>query len=297
MTTHVRGTGTGAVLLYYKLGAQVRETIRHLLAQEQSITCLVLVDNCSNDGVLSTVSQDLSDDPSVDVDIKLLTMENNLGYSSGMNAGFAALRKWHPDLLFTLFITHEVVLETDCLRQLLTCITSEQVGAVGPVLTRLNDGSVWSAGGTIDGRGNVRHRTNASDGELLWLDGACILADNNSMAAIGGFDDAYFLYWEDVDFADRMRKHAGIRCVQSAHAAQETGTAPIYYKVRGQIRFWLDRKRPVLVLLTVLKSIALIAARDLPRRDSARARNRFDGIADGLKRSTGGGQSMLRELS
>ncbi|BDZ47753.1 glycosyltransferase [Naasia aerilata] len=47
-----------AVVLYYRHGPAVAETLRHLLAQTLPPTEVVVVDNCSSDGVLDALASE-----------------------------------------------------------------------------------------------------------------------------------------------------------------------------------------------------------------------------------------------
>jgi GT2 family glycosyltransferase len=42
-------------------------------------------------------------------------------------------------------------------------------------------------------------------GNVDWVSGACMLARRAALAEIDGFDERYFLYWEDADLCRRMR--------------------------------------------------------------------------------------------
>jgi GT2 family glycosyltransferase len=57
-----------------------------------------------------------------------------------------------------------------------------------------------------------------------WLSGACMLARVSALTSVGGFDERYFLYWEDADLCRRLRA-AGheVRYVPSATAVHRVG--------------------------------------------------------------------------
>jgi GT2 family glycosyltransferase len=57
-----------------------------------------------------------------------------------------------------------------------------------------------------------------------WLSGACVLARREAIVAEGGFDERYFLYWEDADLCRRLRTRGyQIRYVPAATAVHRVG--------------------------------------------------------------------------
>jgi GT2 family glycosyltransferase len=57
-----------------------------------------------------------------------------------------------------------------------------------------------------------------------WLSGACMLARRDALLRVNGFDERYFLYWEDADLCRRLRQ-AGyhVRYVPGATAVHRVG--------------------------------------------------------------------------
>jgi len=57
-----------------------------------------------------------------------------------------------------------------------------------------------------------------------WLSGACMLARREALDAVEGFDERFFLYWEDADLCRRLRARGyHVRYVPGATAIHRVG--------------------------------------------------------------------------
>lgn len=82
--------------------------------------------------------------------------------------------------------------------------------------------------------------------DVPWVAGSCLMVRRDAFTAVGGFDDGFFLYFEDIDFCLRLRAE-GMRVrydprVTLVHhrgvsAASNIAVAERAYR-RSQLRFW-----------------------------------------------------------
>ena len=57
-----------------------------------------------------------------------------------------------------------------------------------------------------------------------WISGACMLVRRSAFEAVGGFDEGYFMYWEDADLCRRLRARGHhVRYVPGATAVHRVG--------------------------------------------------------------------------
>ena len=60
--------------------------------------------------------------------------------------------------------------------------------------------------------------------EVDWVSGACMLARRDAMTTVRGFDERFFLYWEDADLCRRLRASGyHVRYVPGATAIHRVG--------------------------------------------------------------------------
>ncbi len=178
-----------------------------------------VVDNASADGSEAAASQ-------FGERVQLLRNDRNVGFAAAANQ---AIRASKGSLL--LVINPDCVLKAGALRALAGELDRHpDTALVGPclldpdghvqgsargdptALTGLFGRSTWLSTRWPDSpmaRRNVRVRETlppgASSLTVDWVSGACMMARRVPVEEVGGFDERYFLYWEDADLCRRLR--------------------------------------------------------------------------------------------
>ena len=235
-----------AVVLYFRLGSEVEATLRALHTQTLPASTTLLVDNASGDGIASTAAQGFPD-------VTLLPLTTNQGYAAGMNAGAAQVT---DEPTYLLFLTHEAQLPPDGAARLIAEAEATGAAIVGPTLVDA-DGTVFSRGGTFNRRGTATHIHEAgSPPAVAWIDGAALLVRRSVFEALGGFDQSFFLYWEDVDFSERAAHLGPLHVSAEVRVEQSQRGMPPYLNARGRVRFWRQRGRTLKVAMAPIAIIA-----------------------------------------
>ena len=199
----------------------------------------IVVDNASSDGSVLAIHTQY---PEVDI----LQAGANLGFSGGYNKGIEYAQIWGADF-FLLINNDSIINDENLLEELIKTLKSdEKIGLVSPKIYfargfefhkdkyKKDDlGKViWFAGGKFDwdNIGSLHRGIDEIDkgkygdiSEQEIFSGACVLVKKEVFEKVGGFDEKYFLYFEDSDFCRRVTK-AGIKKFYN-------GKVSIYHKV------------------------------------------------------------------
>lgn len=148
------------------------------------------------------------------VRLHLLSLGSNLGYAGAINAGIRAGRQRWSSRLFWL-LNNDVQAQPGALRELLAARARvPRAGLCGSVLLDWDDPSrVQAVGGRYrKWLGVGWHETTAPPGHdvCLTMDypvGASLLVDHEYLERVGLMEDSYFLYYEEMDWAERGRRH------------------------------------------------------------------------------------------
>jgi len=232
----------GAYVLNYNNHDDTRECLLSILAAKVEGLDAYLVDNGSTNDSSRRVAAALR--------VELLPTGSNLGYAGGMN--FAMRHARGKGYEHCLLVSTDVVFTQGSLARLLSC--AEGGGGVdfammAPVHVRVEGGPVYSAGKTVSlAAGEAAHLTTVR-GEAPYpvaaADGAAYLVDVDRVLDAGGFDERYFMYWEDMDLSLRLAGHGGrvLVCPTARIVHKVSGTAgqdsPLqaYYSTRNRLLF------------------------------------------------------------
>jgi GT2 family glycosyltransferase len=234
-----RHPDVAAVVVHYRTPVQLEACLESLRAQRPAPAEVVVVDN-------SALVDGVGRRPARGEDWTWLRTPN-IGYGAACNVGINAT---HSPLVAIL--NADVRLKPGALATLAGRLLAEdRAVAVGP--------RMWDASGSIElsaraeprmhtallGRSSALTRTLRRYGRtpsalaaaessvprrVDWVSGACQMLRRDAFIDVGGFDEGYWLYWEDADLGCRLRQAGGEvwfdPTAEVLHRAGSSGTTP-----------------------------------------------------------------------
>lgn len=288
---------TAIVVLYNSSEVLPRLLSSIPAASRRTRTDIVLVDNASAD---LPESRRIA----AEFGVRLVELDRNLGYGGGVNAAVARLDD-PGDLL--LICNADLEFRADAIDVLADYASAHpEIGSLGPAILNA-DGSIYPSArrspslrvgvghallGDIapSNRWSQRYREETAVGSSPrtadWLSGACLMVPAERFREVGGFDEGYFMYFEDVDLGDRLRA-AGLRNVYvpsarvshaGAHSTGSSSSRMLAVHHQSAYRYLSRRYRgpwlaPVRLALRVGLAIRLRATVARSARDRARDRH------------------------
>lgn len=210
------------IVINYDSGDHLRNCVLNLAAAVGGVeAAFIVVDNASQDASLDGIELAQSG-------ITVIRNDENKGYGRACNQGFAA-----TSAPFACFLNPDIVPEPASLALMLEALSSRpDAGVVGP---RLNnpDGSCYPSGRVVPSwRVAIGHAVfglftdnnrytraykmldvdHGIERDVDWVSGAAMMVRREAFEQIGGFDEGFFMYVEDLDLCARV-KQAGWRVV------------------------------------------------------------------------------------
>ena len=214
------------ILVNFNGLADTRVAIRSLLAHSPGSEVIV-VDNCSSDGSVEALKKEFAG-------AKIIARQTNDGFAVGCNRGAdEAIGK------YLFFLNNDTSMASDVPRSLAEFMeATPTAGICGPRI--LNpDGSFQLSAGFDQGLFSEwtmrrwQRRLREGDPELAeelerkffdknveWVSGAALMIGAELFRRVGGFDESFFMYFEDADLCRRVRSLG--RTVQCVHRVSLT---------------------------------------------------------------------------
>ncbi len=235
-----------AVVVHYRDAASTVRCVDSLL-QQQPTPPVVVIDNASPDGSGAELDHQLADRPQV----QLLHARHNGGFGAGCNRGIEhALRTW-PRLGSVLLLNPDAELAPGALAELLATLRARpRAGIVGCYIDD-GRGRTWFANGHIPRwtlTGFHRPADGAGEHPTTFVTGACMLLRGTLLQQGLRFDERFFLYCEDADLCERVRRGGGeLWLTQRARASHRSGGSQPGQTVLGDFTaerlYWLTRAK------------------------------------------------------
>lgn len=255
-------TKISAVILNFNGVDNSIECVNSLMKNkgEELDVSIVLVDNASKDGSVDRLQKEFGK--------KITIIENNknLGFTGGSNEGMRYAISSDSD--FVLLLNNDTIVDHDLIKNLILAASDEAVGGVVPKIyfakgfefhdkyKKEDLGKVlWYAGGEMDWQNLIGKNVGVDEVDRGQFDikqetelatGCCFLIKKSVLQKVGIFDDKFFLYYEDADLSERIKK-AGYKIIYEPRAflwhknAQSSGGSGSglqdYYITRNRLLF------------------------------------------------------------
>ncbi len=167
---------------------------------------ILVVDNASTDGTAETVRREFPG-------VRVIANPQNAGFSAANNRGAAESRG-----RFLLFLNTDTLVPRGALTALVGRLASDpSIGGAGPAMVRGPGDYQVSFGNRVDFMAQIYQkfvlnprwkralRKRRDERSVGWLSAACLLCRREAFDRAGGFDERFFIYFEDIDLCVRVR--------------------------------------------------------------------------------------------
>jgi GT2 family glycosyltransferase len=228
----------------------------------------------------------------------LIETKENLGFAGGNNVGIRyAINHLESD--YVLLLNPDTVVSPDLLEKLLKVFMVENnVGMCGPIEYSYElPYRIQGAGGRFGlytGRHRLFKTTSGTRKAVDWVIGSCMLIEKSVFFTTGFFDERFFLYIEEIDFAYRVKKNGYKTYVAPDTSIWHKGGTKggrthdalyDFYIMRNRLLFALKHLNffQLLIFMPVhFKKLITFSLRDLVIRKESNFLNRVKAIKEGF---------------
>jgi GT2 family glycosyltransferase len=180
---------------------------------------LIIVDSFS-----SVAEQEAVRAVSTELDAECILLPDNRGYGGGTNAGATRAIELGIDVIVPL--NPDASIDEASLRTIVDAAHGTRDIVSPRIIT--GGGRNWFTGADLyldDGTtaGWAHRDSHAGRPRREWATGACFALSSDVWAELGGFDEDYFLYWEDIDLSHRVLDAGGALVLTDAVVVHDEG--------------------------------------------------------------------------
>jgi GT2 family glycosyltransferase len=200
-----RAAAVAAVIPSWNTAPFLERCVASLHEQEGVSIETIVVDNGSDDGSRALAER---------LGPRVLALERNMGFAAAVNLG--AMQTSAP---LILVLNADCFLARDCARILVAALNSDEtLGGVQPRILQddaagstpsrvFSAGQCLTRGGTAfeRGWGKLDGSAYAQRAEVFGVSGAACMLRRDLFEQLGGYDERYFAFYEDVDLNARAR--------------------------------------------------------------------------------------------
>ncbi len=216
-----------------------------------------VADNGSADGSLEQLK-------SCPLNIELIALDLNYGFTGGCNRAAQYVLKHHPATKNLLFLNNDTIVEPGALEKLFAELdNAETVGIATPLILHYPEVDIiWAAGTDFNDPTFSARRTLAGccaetpaarqSRSLSWATGCCFAIRADLFVKMGGFWEELFMSAEDIDLSFKV-KRAGFDIVyvpssviyhkDAVSSGGHDSPMYVYYQIRNELFFrkkWID---------------------------------------------------------
>jgi GT2 family glycosyltransferase len=202
------------VIVTHNSSGEIAACLASVLGRTGSFeTDVIVVDNASSDETVALVRGAFPP-------VRVIELPDNAGFARANNLGAAAARG-----RFLLLLNPDTVVGDTALERLLGALAAHPEAAIaGPRLVDEGGRPELSFGPPLGPWGELKQktllslynrrmgaavryveRTTRTAGPRAWVSGACLLVRRADWDAVGGLDERFFMYTEDVDLCASVR--------------------------------------------------------------------------------------------
>ena len=262
------------VVLNWNRFNETEECIKSLERSGYPDLDIILVDNCSSDDSAIRLKERFAH-------YTFVQRTNNGGYAQGNNDGIR--RALSQGAKYILVLNNDVTVQQGFLEPMSEILmTKPEVGIVTckayvqgrPSKTYCTGGYVssWRCAGVP-----IKDSDKNRDQEVQFISGCVLLIRSEVFEMVGGFDERYFMYFEDLDFSNRVKEKFKLWYTPRGEVIHKSGAGQgwreytpvyLYYSTRNRIwafknRWWMYRFYVVVYSFwnCLAKSIVLVMCR------------------------------------